>query len=630
MYCPECGKYNEEKARFCRFCGTRLEENTGGQTMPQGADFTALPVQPESNAGNGRNVQPALQWQAGTVAADSGAGKKKRNKLWLILAAVLIVAAVSAVVVFVWILPRQKEKNFKAYISDGDRYLEEMDYEKAEDSYLAAIEIEPREPEPYLKLADIYEVQNKPEKVAEILEQGVENTDSSEIREKYDLYTYVQKILIPEEGQVNEGEYTCTYKNQAWADSVWTGLEPVHSEKGILTSRIRDFDNDGKDELLVLSLNNDAREYEYTKVEQNEVMLRMYEYRNGEVTLSDEISALCPVLGDGDSESSGIFLHEYDGEIYICGSLRQYFHVISDGIKFYSFVMVYNGENFEKQAGTDETVIGSEFSGEEQDAKKMADYLDEIGLPREAEQIRESWLRCFEFVDDAEMLMLITGENSLEKYPADYWDTLDTSELGKVILTLKLTWNDAQEKEKNPEEGGGREISEAAAQQAYDDLLESGGYNEYTSEWMTSPETYSVLDINQDHIPELMVHSADDGTGWSSTLLFAYDSKTQQIKMIQNIYHYMDIRYSEEYKAIVYSDIKPTLMYGGDGFFTIDGMKLTQSFSVGWDNTVSENSPNEIEGKHYFIFRGDSKEEITEAQNDAYFDELTEIEKKPL
>ena len=68
--------------------------------------------------------------------------------------------------------------------------------------------------------------------------------------------------------------------------------DPVHSEKGILTSRIRDFDNDGKEELLVLSMNNEARVEEYTLTDQNEVILRMYEYRDGEVVLSDEMTAI--------------------------------------------------------------------------------------------------------------------------------------------------------------------------------------------------------------------------------------------------------------------------------------------------------------------------------------------------
>ena len=633
MYCPECGKYNEENARFCRFCGTRLEENTGEQMMPQGAVLPEPEVQPGQNAQYYQNMRPGWE-QPGVGSTDNGVVKKRGKKIWLILAAVLVIGAAIAAAVFLWILPQQREKNYKAHISDGNRYLEEMDYEKAEDSYLAAIEIEPKEPEPYLKLADIYEAQNEPEKVADILKQGVENTDSPEIREKYDLYTYVQDVLIPKEGQVKEGEYTCAYINQTMGGSVWTATNPVHSEKGILTSRIRDFDKDGKEELLVLSMNNEAEVETYTLTDQNEVILRMYEYRDEEVVLSDEMIALSPVFGAGDSECSGIFLHEYDGQIYICGSLRQDSYIIADGIKCYSFVSVYNGESFEKQAGTDDLVLGSEFSGEEQDAQEMADFLDGIGLPGEAEQIRDSWLRCFEFTDDVEMLMLIIGENDMDIYPSDYWDTLDTDLLGKVTLTLKLTWDDAQsEKEdreqENEEDTDNVQETAAAAQESYDNLLENGDYLDYTSDWMTSPESYTILDINQDQIPELMVHSADD-SGWSNTLVFVYDADSRSAKMIQDIYHYFDIRYSSKYKAIVYSDLRSSRMYGGDGFFVLDGGELSCEFSVGWDNTSYVNSVNEIDEDHYFLYQGDTKTEITEAQNDEYFDELSDIEKTPL
>ena len=126
------------------------------------------------------------------------------------------------------------------------------------------------------------------------------------------------------------------------------------------------------------------------------------------------------------------------------------------------------------------------------------------------------------------------------------------------------------------------------------------------------------------------MHSADDGTGWSNTLLFAYDSEAQEAKMVQDIYHYMDIRYSAKYKAIVYSDVRSSLMYGGSGFFVLDGTELTQAFSVGWDNTSYANAVNEIDENHYFIFQGDTRTEITEVQNDEYFDELSDIEKTPL
>ena len=130
-------------------------------------------------------------------------------------------------------------------------------------------------------------------------------------------------------------------------------------------------------------------------------------------------------------------------------------------------------------------------------------------------------------------------------------------------------------------------------------------------------------------IPELMVHSADDA-GWYNTLLYAYDTDSQQIKMIQDIPYYNSIRYSAKYKAIVYTDIRSTLMYGGSGFFVLDGGELTQAFWVGWDNSSYVTSVNEIDENHYFLDQGDTRTEITEAQNAAYFDELSDIEKTPL
>lgn len=621
MYCPECGRYNEEKARFCRYCGARLAEDTGEQN---------------GNAwqGQANRQQNAEQpgWQQNPAPA--GPGKKKGKKIWITAAAVLILAAAAAAAVFLWILPQQKEKNYKAQIAAGDRYLEDMDYEKAEDSYLAAIEIEPKEPEPYLKLADIYETQNEPEKVVDILERGAENTESPEIQEKYSLYTYVQNVLIPEEGQAEEGEYTCGYITLPWEDSVQTVMDPVHSVKGILTSRIRDFDNDGSDELLVLTMNNEAHEYEYTKVDQNEIIMRMYEFRDGEVVLSSETSALCPVLGDRDAESTGIFLHENEGQIYICGSFRHHGYLLGDGVKIYSFVTVYDGEEFVKEAGTEEMTEGSDFYYERQSAEEMADYLEKIGLDREGEQIRESYMRCFEFVDDVEMLVLITGENNLDTYPADYWQTLDTEELGELVLTLKLTWSDVQDQTDGhqTEESGQKDGSDeeqdveetaGAARTTYDYLLESGDYKNYTSDWMAAPESYSILDINQDQVPELMIHSADN-TGWSNTLLYAYDPESQTVKMVQDIYHYADIQYSDEYKAITFSEVRSALMYGGQDYYTLDGAELTYEFSVGWESDGTH------DGIGYYIYRDDKRTEISEAESDAYFGELTAVEKTNL
>lgn len=159
------------------------------------------------------------------------------------------------------------------------------------------------------------------------------------------------------------------------------------------------------------------------------------------------------------------------------------------------------------------------------------------------------------------------------------------------------------------------------AQDSYDYLLESGDYKNYTSGWMAVPESYSILDINQDQIPELMIHSASDDYGWSNTLLFAYDSETQEAKMVQDIYHYLDVQYSNKYKAIAFSEMRSAIMYGGQDFYTLDGTELTCAFSVGWESTGTADN---IE---YYYFCDDVRTVITEAQSKAYFDELTDIEK---
>lgn len=47
-----------------------------------------------------------------------------------------------------------------------------MDYEKAADNYLAAIDIDPKAEDPYMKLADLYLEIDQPEKCSNRIEKG--------------------------------------------------------------------------------------------------------------------------------------------------------------------------------------------------------------------------------------------------------------------------------------------------------------------------------------------------------------------------------------------------------------------------------------------------------------------------
>ena len=138
-YCSECGNKLEEGAKFCGKCGNAVEES-----VPQ--------------------------------------NPKKIRKSGSVIAIIFIVLILVAVVVEgIFVLQDKKEKQkYQNLLEDGAKYLEEMDYDRAETSYLKAITIDPKRSEPYLKLADIYVVQGDREKAFDILTQGRENVDNDD------------------------------------------------------------------------------------------------------------------------------------------------------------------------------------------------------------------------------------------------------------------------------------------------------------------------------------------------------------------------------------------------------------------------------------------------------------------
>ena len=149
MYCPKCGANNREGARFCGSCGEPLEK--------EGTPLTA-----ETEAGS---ISPAPQQKK--------RGRKKRGKwIWLAIACVLAAACVIAVVFIV--KDRMVKKQYEDTVASAAKYLEELDYEKAEASYLEAIQIEPKEKEPYLGLIEVYEAQGNLKQAVQTAKQAQE------------------------------------------------------------------------------------------------------------------------------------------------------------------------------------------------------------------------------------------------------------------------------------------------------------------------------------------------------------------------------------------------------------------------------------------------------------------------
>lgn len=143
MQCPRCGRENDGTIKFCGFCGAKMPEH------------------PEKGKKNEK--------------------KKRRKWCWILLAVLLLAAAV--VLAGIWVMRRQKEKAYRRSLNTAEKYLQELDYEKAEASYLEAISISPKEKEPYLKLTELYLVTGEKEKAQSILREAKENLPEAEQEE---------------------------------------------------------------------------------------------------------------------------------------------------------------------------------------------------------------------------------------------------------------------------------------------------------------------------------------------------------------------------------------------------------------------------------------------------------------
>ncbi|HIW83268.1 MAG TPA: WG repeat-containing protein [Candidatus Dorea gallistercoris] len=143
MFCQNCGTENPEEARFCQKCGSPLLSQMDFETE----DRTELEQENE--------------WEQ----------KKKGGRRWLLAGAAFLLVAfcIACVLVVAEVKERQDYEN---YIASAEKYLEDLDYENAEEAYLKAIEVDPKKAEAYLGLADTYYQQEDIDKAQDILAQG--------------------------------------------------------------------------------------------------------------------------------------------------------------------------------------------------------------------------------------------------------------------------------------------------------------------------------------------------------------------------------------------------------------------------------------------------------------------------
>ncbi len=480
MFCTKCGEQIPDDGKFCPKCGTPIVKDD-------------VPVTPPSGKENG--------------PSDVGKPPKTKKKKWPWIILMILILFVIAVVAIIVVKKQSDKKEYEGKIVKAEKSMKDLDYSQAKKEYLEAIKLNPEKSKPYLGLADLYIIQDQPEEAQKVLEKAVKYVDKSEVKAvetRYQIYTYPEKTLKKDEGSCDASDdLTCEYKKNA-DGGVW--VESLHDLKGVLNWYIADYDNDGEEELLVLTLDNEKKFSQDSddSIVRNEVDLQMYEMEDGEPKLQATYEGLIPVLGFGDKEDDGIFLKKSDDTIYICGSCVNDVYLYADGSMVKSFVLTYADGAFQEQAGQIEPMSGSEWSGDTAVADQMADLLEQIGLPKDADWIRSDHMPMFRFMDQADHTLLrIHGENEGGD-PYAYFDTGDVAALGKVKLEIKYgdmqpqyisddTLDDDSSATQTPDQSSGADYSLYIPY--VDDV--NVGYSEYNY--------YYIYDIDGDGVKELLL-----------------------------------------------------------------------------------------------------------------------------
>ena len=246
MYCRKCGAENQDHAQFCKDCGAPLRK----VEMP--------------------NVKK----------------KQKKYILWIAVVVVILAAGIAGILIF---HEQKKEKEFQINIRNGQKYLEQMEYKKAEACFQKAIDIDPKEVKAYQGLAETYEGLEDYEKAFEIYEEAfskVQNTSEELKKEEEELYLGAIEFydkqgkedeateLIKEmegkdqseEGKNKLNELQKKRSYQAYYDLILEYQEKYGMGKiktrdqeafcleGLCFASLLDFDQNGKEELVLAYL----------------------------------------------------------------------------------------------------------------------------------------------------------------------------------------------------------------------------------------------------------------------------------------------------------------------------------------------------------------------------------------
>lgn len=121
-----------------------------------------------------------------TANQEKGKIEKKKSSKGIVVGVAIVIVTIIAVVAGVIVVSNNPKNRAKKLLILGNRYLDELDYDQAIAEYKAVLDIDTKNVDAYLGLAEAYMSQDRVDKAVKILEKGISETDSEEIKTKLD------------------------------------------------------------------------------------------------------------------------------------------------------------------------------------------------------------------------------------------------------------------------------------------------------------------------------------------------------------------------------------------------------------------------------------------------------------
>lgn len=119
-----------------------------------------------------------------------------KKKLVILISIILTLAIVACVGIFA--LSQSRASKIADQLDIGEKYLEELKYEKALAAYNEVLKIDPKNEKAYLGMAEVYFAMGDYQKALEILEEGYDVTGSKKIKKRIREIEVISEELYPD------------------------------------------------------------------------------------------------------------------------------------------------------------------------------------------------------------------------------------------------------------------------------------------------------------------------------------------------------------------------------------------------------------------------------------------------